>query len=224
MKGTNKGIVLALFLMVFASLAFAEPSYLIYPNAPAVFRYDANRYELLSPGDPKFDPDYAIGNQMLWDRVDGRVPVEIYRAPSITSFEESPDGMNEFLIVGNDFETVVDGFGPSPRTIGGLCIRFWPEPTQAYVQVTVDGSPCSGLTHGLPALEVSTAMGDGYFADTSRFMLTWIGAKELRVIAFSDKNADRAFDGTPLFSIVARDETVGVSTTTWGQIKAMYQR
>lgn len=224
MRGTKKGIVLALFLMVFASLAFAEPSYLIYPNAPAVFRYDSHRYELLSPGDPKFDSDYSIGSQMLWDRVEGRVPVEIYRAPSITGFEPSPTGMNEFVTIGNDFEIVVDGFGTSPRTIGGLCIRFWPEPNQAYVQLTIDGIPSFGLTHGLPALEVSTAMGDGYYADTSRFMLSWIGAAELRIMAFSDKDADRAFDGMPLFSIVARDETVGVSTTTWGQIKALYQR
>ena len=97
MMSTKKGIVLALFLMVFASLAFAEPSYLIYPNAPAVFRYDTHRYELLSPGDPKFDSDYSIGNHMLWDRVEGRVPVEIYGAPSIIGFEPSPTGMNEFV-------------------------------------------------------------------------------------------------------------------------------
>lgn len=224
MKGTKKGIVLALFLMGFASLAFAEPSYLIYPSAPAVFRYDADRYVLLTQGDPKFDPRYAIANQMLWDVVEGRVPVEIYRAPLITSFERSPNGLNEFLVVGNDFEVVVDGFGPAPRTIGGLCIRFWPEPSQAFVQLNIDNRPIAGLTHSLSTLEVSTATGGGYYADTSRFMLSWIGASQLRVIAFSDKDADRAFEGTPRFSIVARDETVPVSTTTWGQIKAMYRR
>lgn len=224
MKGTNKGIVLALFSMVFASLAFAEPSYLIYPNAPATFRYDPHRYELISPGDPKFDADYSIGGQMLWDRIEGRIPVEIYRAPSIIAFEPSPTGANEFAVVSNDFEIVVDGFCSSPRTIGGLCIRFWPEPNQAYVQLTIDGALNPGLTYGLPALEVSTAMGDGYYADTSRCMLSWIGASALRIIAFSDKDADRAFEGTPLYSIVARDETVGVSATTWGQVKAMYSR
>lgn len=224
MKGTKKGIVLALFLVGFASLAFAEPSYLIYPNAPAVFRYDSDRYVLLAQGDPKFDPSYAIANQMLWDVVEERVPVEIYRAPLITSFERSPSGLNEFVVVGNDFEVVVDGFGPTPRTIGGLCIRFWPEPNQTFVQLSVDGHPTAGLTHGLSALEVSTATGSGYYADTSRFMLSWVGASHLRVIAFSDKNADRAFEGTPRFSIVARDETVPVAPTTWGQIKSMYSR
>ncbi len=221
MRGTNKGIVLALFLEGFASLAFAEPSYLIYPNAPAVFRFDASRYQLVLPGDPKFDPAYAVGNQMLWDRVEARVPVEVYRAPSIISFAPSASGRNEFFVLSTDFEIVVDGFGPSPRTIGGLCVRFWPSP--AHVQLTVDGSLVTGLTHGLPPLEVATAAGGGYYADTTRFMLSWIGARELRMVAFSDKDGDRAFDGTPLFSIVARDETVSTFTTTWGQIKAFYR-
>jgi hypothetical protein len=224
MRGTKKGIVLALpFLAVFASLAFAEPSYLIYPSSPAVFRYDTDRYELVSPGDPKFDAGFAVGNQMLWDRVERRIAVEIYRAPSITSFEASPNGKNEFVTIGNDIEIVVDGFGPARRTIGGLHIRFWPEPSYSFLQLTVNGKLISGLTMGLPALEVGTDVGGGHFADTSRFMLSWIGASGLRIVAFSDKDADRTLDGTPLFSIVVRDETVPASETTWGQIKALYR-
>jgi hypothetical protein len=223
MKGTKKGIVLALpFLAVSASLAFAEPSYLIYPNSPAVFRYDTSRYEILTPGHPKFDSGYAVGNQMLWDRIESRVPVEIYRAPSITSFEPS-GGKSEFVTVGNDFSVIVDGFGPSRRTIGGLCVRFWPEPDHSFVQLTVDGRLVTGLTVGLPAMEVSTDVGGGYYADTSEFRLSWIGASGIRIVAFSDKDANRSFDGTPLYSIVVRDETVPVAPTTWGQIKAMYR-
>lgn len=224
MMGTKKGIVLALpFLAVFASLAFAEPSYLIYPSSSAVFRYDTDRYELVLPGDPKFDAGYAIANQMLWDRTEGRIAVEIYRAPSITSFEASSNGRNEFVTIGNDFEVVVDGFGPTRRTIGGLYVRFWPEPSYSFLQLTVDGKLISGLTMGLPTLEVTTDVGGGSFADTSRFMLSWIGASGLRIVAFSDKDADRTLDGTPLFSIVARDEAVPASETTWGQIKALYR-
>jgi hypothetical protein len=227
MKSTKKGIVLlpvfAVFA-VFANAAFAEPSYLIYPNTPAVFRYDPARYETVTAGDPKFDPTYSVGSMMLWDRVEGRVPVEIYRAPIITSFEESTSGQSEFVIVGNSFEVIIDGFGPTPRTIGGLCVRFTPEPASALVQLETDGHPCTGLTHFLPSLEVFTPSGDGYYADTSQFLFSWIGATQLRIVAFSDKDADGAFDGTPLFSIVAKDQTVPVSDTTWGQIKAMYRR
>ena len=224
MKGTKKGVVLAPVLAVFASTAFAEPSYLIYPNSPAVFRYDPARYETVTAGDPKFDPSYSVGSVMLWDRIEGRLPVEIYRAPLITSFEESTNGQSEFVIVGNSFEVIVDGFGPAPRTIGGLCVRFTPEPAQALVQLTTDGHICPGLIHFLPSLEVETPSGGGFYADTSRFMFSWIGASQLRIVAFSDKDADGAFDGTPLYSIVAQDQTVPVSNTTWGQIKAMYRR
>jgi hypothetical protein len=89
--------------------------------------------------------------------------------------------------------------------------------------LTVNGALLSGLTMALPALEVGTDVGNGYYADSSRFMLSWIGASSLRIVAFSDKDADGALDGTPLFSIVARDETVPTATTTWGQIKALYR-
>jgi len=224
MKSTKKGIVLVPVFAVLASTAFAEPSYLIYPNSPAVFRYDPARYETVTAGDPKFDPYYSVGSVMLWDRIEGRLPVEIYRAPIITSFEESTNGQSEFVTVGNSFEIIVDGFGPAPRTIGGLCVRFTPEPAQALVQLTTDGTLCTGLTHFLPSLEVETPSGGGFYADTSRFMFSWIGASQLRIVAFSDKDADGVFDGTPLYSIVARDQTVPVAETSWGQIKAMYRR
>jgi len=225
MKSTKKGIVLLpVFAVFFANAAFAEPSYLIYPSTPVVFRYDPARYETVTAGDPKFDPTYSVGSIMLWDRVEGRVPVEIYRAPIITSFEESTSGQSEFVTVGNSFEIIVDGFSPTPRTIGGLCVRFTPEPAQALVQLTTDGHPCLGLTHFLPPLEVTTEAGGGFYADTTRFLFSWIGASQLRIVAFSDKDADGAFDGTPLYSIVARDQTVPVDAKSWGQIKAMYRR
>lgn len=224
MKGTNKGIVLALpLLAAFASLALAEPSYLIYPNSPAVFRYDPARYDVLTSGDPRFNPAYAIGNQMLWDRIEGRLPIEVYRAPLITSFEMSSNGLNEFVTIGNDIEIVIDGFAPAPRTIGGLCVRFRPTPDNAFVQLDVGSGPISGLTQALPALEVSTAMGGGFYSDTRRFVLSWVGSAELRIIAFSDKDADRVFDGKPLFTVVVRDATVPAAPTTWGQIKAKYR-
>jgi len=87
MKSTKKGIVLALSLVaVQVGIAAAEPSYLVYPVAPAVFRYDTSRYELIGTDQQKFDPGYAIENEMLWDRIDGRVPVEIYRAPQLMGF------------------------------------------------------------------------------------------------------------------------------------------
>jgi hypothetical protein len=223
MKGTKKGIVLAPFLTLVASLAFAEPSYLIYPSSPAVFRYDPDRYSLLVPSDPNYDSNYSIGNAMLWDHAEGRVPLEIYRAPQITGFEVSTNGQSEFVTLGNDFNVVVDGYGPAPRTIGGLCVRYWAEPSYAHVLLDVNGQRLTGLVHTLPALEVATPVDDGYFADTSTFHVSWLGATRLRIVAFSDKDANRSFEGKPLFSIVAQAQSVPVSTTTWGKIKSLYR-
>src|SRR4030095_17253057 len=103
--------------------------------------------ETVSAVNPKSVPADSVGSISLWDRVEGRVPVEIYRAPIITSFEESTSGKSEFVTVGNSFEIIVDGFSPTPRTIGGLCVRFTPEPAQALVQLTTDGHPCAGCPH-----------------------------------------------------------------------------
>jgi hypothetical protein len=224
MMSTKKGIVLALPFLAFAGVALAEPSYLVYPSSPAVFRFDTGRYELLTPDSPKFDPTYGVGNLMLWDRDLDRVPVEIYRAPYLTGFEPSPGGANEFVTVGNNFDIIIDGFGPTPRTIGGLCLRLWPQPTHAFVEMELNDEVVDGLTVDLPNLEVTTQVGFGYYANTSSYKFSWVGATELRIIAFSDKNADGSFDGIPAYSIVVRDAIVPVAESTWGRVKALYRR
>jgi len=223
MKSTKKGIVLALFMAtVQVGAAVAEPSYLVYPVAPVVFRYDTSRYELIGTGQPKFDPGYAIGNEMLWDRIDGRVPVEIYRAPQLMGFEAT-SGTSEFVVYRNEFDLVVDGFSPAPRTLGNLCLRFWPEPAQVSAILSVDDQPTDRLTMFLPAIEVVTPTGDGFYADTRTYRFSWVGASSMQIIAFSDKNGNGAFEGTPLYRIVARDPTVPVAPVTWGRVKALYR-
>lgn len=224
MKGTNKGLVLALSWVAFlATRAAAEPSYLVYPNAPAVFRFDTGRYELIPPSDPNYMASYAVGNQMLWDRAENRVPLEIYRAPELIGFEPSTNGTNEFVTFRNEFEVVVDGFGPSPHTLGNLHLRFWPEPANADVEISLNGQPYQRLTALLPALDVVTPLETGYYSDTSTVMFSWAGASVMRVIAFSDKDGDGAFQGTATFGIVAINAVVPVAPTTWGRIKSMYR-
>jgi len=223
MKGTKKGIVLAFFLAtVQVGAAAAEPSYLLYPAAPAIFRYDTNRYDLIGTDQEKFDPGYAIGNEMLWDRIEGRVPVEIYRAPQLMGFEATT-GTSEFVVDRNEFDIVVDGFGPEPRTLGNLCLRFWPQQAQSSAILSVDGETTDRLTMPLPAIEVMTPVADGFYADTRTVHFSWVGTTSIQIIAFSDKNADGAFEGIPLFRIVARDGTVPVAPATWGQVKALYR-
>jgi hypothetical protein len=155
--------------------------------------------------------------------MDQRVPVELYRAPVITSFQPSTSGVNEFVTYANNFDVIIDGFGTTPRTLGSLCLRFWPEPSSALMQVFVDGNPIEALTAPLASVEVLTSIGNGFYADTAVHRLSWVGATGIEIVAFSDKNANRAFDGVPRFRIVALDNVVGVEAKTWGGVKALYR-
>ena len=225
--GTKKGIVLALLWLPLGSSAAvasaAEPSYLVYPSSAAVFRFDSARYELLTPSDPRFQAGFAIAGQMLWDRAENRVPLEVYRAPDLIGFEPSPTGRSEFVTFRNSFEVVVDGFASAPRTLGSLCVRFWPEPASAVVQIEVDGLPLQHWTTPLPALDVLTPVAPGFYSDTRAVVCSWTGASVMRVIAFSDKNGDGAFQGTPRFGILSLNAVVAVAPTTWGRVKALYR-
>jgi hypothetical protein len=224
MMSTKKGIVLALGLAVLqAGSALAEPSYLIYPaNVPTVFRYDVSRYELVGPGQEKFDPSYAVGNQMLWDRVEQRVPMEIYGAPQLIGFEPTV-GTNDFVTYLGEFDVIIDGFGPGPRTIGNLCLRFWPYSVRGAAVLIIDGVPTSNVCIPLPAIEVTTPARDGFYAGSSMHHVSWTGAAAMEIVAFSDKDGDSAYQGTPAYRIVARYSPVTTESTSWGRVKSLFR-
>lgn len=224
MLGTKKGIVLALCLgLAQAGAAFAEPSYLIYPNVPTVFRYDVNRYEIVGSGDAlRFNPQFAVGNYMLWDRVDGRIPFEVYGAPQLIGFEPTV-GTSEFVTYNDEFDLVVDGIGTQPYTIGNLYLRFWPYGTQTSTLLTIDGVTSDHLTVPLASLTVNTPVQDGYFSNTRVHHVSWTGASAMEITAFSDKDGDGSYTGTPLYRIIARYTPVPTQPTTWGQVKALYR-
>jgi len=221
---TKRGIVLALGLaFVQAGSAMAEPSHLIYPaNVPTLFRYDVNRYEVVGSDQDKFDPSYAVGNYMLWDRVEGRVPVEIYGAPQLMGFEPT-SGMSEYVTYMDDFDLIIDGFGVGPRTLGNLCMRFWPYQSSGATGLTIDGVSRSESTVRVPALEVATPVDNGYYAGSRLHHVSWTGAAAMEIVVFSDKNNDGAFQGTPAYRIVARHSPVATEHTSWGKIKALYR-
>lgn len=233
MTGTKKGVVLRTLIGVtFALLTVSlgagtpmakEPLLLVYPNKPAVFRYDPGRYELVSSQDPQFDDLYAISNVMLWDKLDGRIPIEVYRAPQLTGFEPSPFGTNEYVVVANEFNVIIDGFSEFPRTYSNLYIRFIPYPSSSIVTVHMDSQLLDDLVVPLPSLSVSTALADGNYSDIMVKHLTWSGAAGMRIVVYSDKNNDGVYsDGKPLYSIFVQDNTVSTHETTWGAVKALY--
>lgn len=235
MTSTTKGIVLR-FLFFAAGLllglpavtlasACSEPLLLVYPDAPAVFRYDTSRYELISPTDPKFNALYAVGSEMLWDKQEQRVPVEIYRAPDLVGFEPSPLGTDEYVVLSNNFSVIVDGFTTSPRTFSNLYMRFIPSPSNAFAEIQLDGTALTEQWTSIPSLSVSTAIGDGFYSDTVSYQVSWRGATGMRIVVYSDKNNDQLYSGgKPLYSIYAEDNTLPVQSTTWGKLKAQFRQ
>ncbi|HET6349214.1 MAG TPA: hypothetical protein VFH88_09035 [Candidatus Krumholzibacteria bacterium] len=224
MLSTKKGIVLALFLgLAWVGSAFAEQSYLLYPTVPTVFRYDVNRYELVSAGESKFNSSYAVGNLMLWDRIEQRIPYEIYETPQLIGFEPTT-GTSEFIVYTEEFDVVIDGFGDAQRTLGNLCLRFYPYSAVTNPSLTVDGVASDRLLVHLDPLDVVTPLGNGFYSDTSLHHIVWSGATAMEIVAFSDKDGDGMFEGTPAYRIVTHYAPVATQATTWGSVKALYRK
>ena len=229
MTGTKKGIVLRLLFlavigvsMVPAATLRADASLLVYPSTNAVFRYHPDQYEVVTAGDPRFDPAYSIGGLMLWDLIEDRIASEVYRAPELVGFEPSPTGFNEFLTVRNEFTVIVDGYGDCPRSLANLHMRFLSTPYSMSAQVELDGLPAPGSSP-ISGFPVVTPTGDGYYSDVDEHHLKWSGPLGLRIVVFMDKDFDGALDGgPPRFTIFAIDGAVPVEETSWGRVKALY--
>ncbi len=233
MLRTTKGIVRSRFSLLLAGgllllgsgRAFADESLLIYPSTTAVFQYDPARYTVLYPSDPGYDPAYGVAGAMLWDRIESRIPLEIYRAPSIARFEPSPLGGSRFVVMRNEFNIIVDGYADAARTWGNLYIRLIPGPNTSPPVVELDGAPADGALHSIAGFAATTPTDDGHYSDTRVHHIRWSGALSLRIVVFSDRNFNRAFDdGPPQFSIVAQDAAVPVRDTSWGALKAIYRQ
>ena len=230
MTSTKKGIVLScscVLALAIASSGFstasAEIALLVYPSSSATFRFDPARYELLTTGHPDFDPVYSVGSVVLWDKVEDRIPVEVYRAPSLSGFAQSPTGQNEFVTLHDEFDLYVDGFGPIPRTIGNVLIRFIPTPHHSQPQIEVDNSRVDRLTCRGHDIRVVTPLGNGFYSDAVQHHVRWSGSRAVRITAFSDKNNNGVFDGgPPRWSILAQDAAVPVETKTWGAVKSLF--
>jgi hypothetical protein len=208
--------------VVMAASASAEPCLLAYPSSQTVFRYDPQRYEVVGPSNSKFDPTYALGGQMLWDRVAGRVAYEVYRAPGLSGFQRSASGKSAFKHTGNRSLLVIDGFSESPRYLSDIYVQFTPKPISSVVTITVDGNPVIGLRHVITSLPVTTPVGDGFYSDIVVLNVEWVGALEMEIVVYADRNGNRIFDGEPVFNILMEDASVPAENTTWGGIKAIY--
>jgi len=225
-KGSVRSFLVFAVIGVAAACAYpalaGEPNVLSYPSTTSVFRYDPARYEVLQPGDPQFQPSYAIGNQMLWDKVDQRIPTEIYRAPLLVGFEPCPEWTSEYVTLHNQFDHTVDGFAAEPRFLGNVMMRFVPEPATAVSVISVDGVPVTGFVYPLGNLDVTTPVSGGY-SDTIVRSISWTGASAIRIVVFADRNLNGIYDdGPPLYTTRSQDNPIPVEETSWGRVKALY--
>jgi hypothetical protein len=232
MRSTTKGIVLQLVVCcatfvalwgISAAPACAEPSLLVYPSQPAEFHYNPAEYELISPADPAYDSNYDVGGYMLWNKVEERIPYEVYRAPAITVFKPSSNGLNEFVMLVNHFTLVIDGYFEYPRQLPELLIRFTPDPPHASALIILNSQPIDYLVTSLPGFDVHTPTPEGNYSDTEKVSIGWSASAGLRISVFGDKNGNGIYDGgVPKWSVYVVDNTVPVRESTWGEIKAIY--
>lgn len=231
MTGTIKGIVHGLWyaavigalLCPVAASAGTEPILLVYPNKPAEFQYNPARYEVLDASDDNYDPAYDVGGYTLWDKIESRIAYEVYRAPHVTGFAPSSNGMNQFVLMINEFGLIFDGFCESPRQIHEITVRFIPDPPHASAVVMVNNSPLDFLITKIPGLDGMWQTSEGYYTGTTNARIWWSGAVGIRIYAYGDKNRNLIYDGgLPQWSIYVQDNTVPVRETTWGGIKVLY--
>ena len=214
------------FLFVFSLFMVgklcAEPCLLIYPLQSTTFRYDPFRYVTITAADPRFDPAYERSGKMLWDLVNNRAACEVYQAPNLQGFVASTTGRSEYYITKWDVDLAVDGFFTEPRRLNDIYVRFQPIPSDAIVDISVNGNQITNYRHFIPALSVMSSVHCCFYSDMISFNVEWLGAKQIIVTAFADKDGNGVYDGEPCFNVLLEDPYVPVENTTWGKIKAIY--
>ena len=211
------------FSLFLVNNAVAEPCLLIYPLQNTVFRYDPFRFVTLTSADPRFDPAFDRGGEMLWDLVNNRVACEVYQAPNLQGFVESTTGRNEYYVTRLEVDLVVDGFFAQPRRLSDIFVRFQPIPTDAILSITANGHELNNYRHFIPALIVDSPIHCCFYSDTVSFNIEWLGAKQVIVTAFADKDGNGVFNGEPCFNVLLEDPWVPAENTTWGRIKSIYK-
>ena len=225
-RNSVPGVLTFVFLscLLVAGTSRADYALRIYPDAPAVFRYDTSRYQTVSPEDARFNAAYGVGGTMLWDAVENRVALEVYRAPYLTGFEPSPDGRNEYVTMINDFNLVIDGFGEAPRRLGGLYLRFIPDPPPTRPLIQVDGAAIDRLIVPVAGFDALTPTGDGHYEGLQSAGIVWSASTGIRISVFADKDGDGVYSGgVPCFGVYVRDGSVPTRRETWGGLKALYR-
>lgn len=217
-------VALPLFIIaVSPAPVAADSSLLAYPSQHAIFQFDPSHYRPVTANDPLFDARYERFGVMLWDIEHDRIAYELYQAPGLMGFEPASVEANAFNFPANKFTLWIDGFYDVPRQLNDIYIRFLPTPANAATVIYANDELVAGLYYHIPCLVVSTRLDNGFYSDTIPVDIVWSGAEAMKITVFSDKNGNRVFDGEERFSVYMQDQTVPVSNSTWGQIKAQFE-
>lgn len=224
MKSVIFAAALALCIAaIFIARASADACLLAYPDQNAVFQFDPSLYRMITPEDNLYDPAYDRFGVMLWDVENDRIAYELYQAPGLMGFEPASIEPNTFNFPANKFTLYIDGFYRVPRQLNDIYVRFLPTPANAATLIYANDELVPGLYYHIPRLVVSTQLENGFYSDTIPVEIVWSGAAAMKIMVFSDKNGNRAFDGEERFSVFMMDQTVPAANTTWGQIKAQFE-
>lgn len=214
----------ALFMVTITpGLAAADTCLLAYPEQNAVFQFDPSLYQMISQEDPRYVARYDRFGVMLWDIENDRIAYELYQAPGLMAFEPASSDANTFNFPANKFVLRIDGFFSAPRQLNDIYIRFLPTPYNAQTVIYANDELVSGLYYHIPKLIVSTQLENGFYSDTIPVEIVWSGARAMKIVVFSDKDGNRAFDGEERYSVYMIDQTVPARNSTWGQIKAQFE-
>lgn len=220
---------LALFVLVIAAPALADPCLVVYPTANCIYHYDINEYYTVGPGHPLYDPMYDRGGEVLIEWGTDAIDLSIYQAPNLGGFTPSTDGNEGYFFTGYDFDLVVDGFSNEPTTYENILVVFDPDPAMCSPLVTVDGNPVlydDGLGWYYPigdlVVTTPTPYGNNY-SDTVTLSIHYDLCSGMTMWAFADVDGDLSHDAGECFTAFSHDATVPAQETTWGGVKVLYE-
>lgn len=219
-----------ILIVASASLANPDPCLVVYPEEVCFYHYDTSEYYTVTVGHPQYDPLYDRGGEVLLDINSNGLDLSIYQAPNLAGFEPSTNGEEGYFLIGNDFELIVDGWSNQPTTYVNILLVFDEQPEGCGAIITVDGNavlwdPQLGAYYPIGNLVVSTPTPYGNnYSDTVTHTVHWELCAGVRVWAFADEDFDLANESGECFTAFSHDVTIPVRSSTWGAVKALYDR
>jgi hypothetical protein len=214
-----------------------DPCLLVYSTDLSIYKYNSSKYYVVTSSHPLYDPEYDRGGEVLirnfWFLPD-RIATAVYQAPLLAGFEQAVNENTGYWFTGRLFDLVVDGFSRNPRVYYDVVLSIEPILQNCTPVIFVDGVLIEGPPYviELGDLHVTTPDGD-YYSDSFVMEVTYQGCMGLYMTAFEDCDHNKGWDPCPdngdddewpCHRFCSDGATVPVEASTWGAIKAMYEK